>query len=187
MVLLAVADAAGGEWPGRARQAAISLVAQSKESTPSLGLRLLDDLRDVFASAEVMSTVDILTGLHAIEEAPWADMRGKQLDARGLSNRLRAYDIRRKQVRIGPWSGKGYEAIDLADAWTRYLSPSPAKSETSETSETTAENRLFSSPANSETSETNGENVSDVSDVSDYAAANAETINIDDDLVEVTL
>ena len=46
--LLAVADAAGGDWPERARVAAVALVALSKESTPSLGIRLLADLRDVF-------------------------------------------------------------------------------------------------------------------------------------------
>ena len=34
--LLAVANAAGGEWPARARVAAVALVAESKESTPSL-------------------------------------------------------------------------------------------------------------------------------------------------------
>ena len=33
--LLAVADAAGGDWPERARAAAVALVAQSKESTPA--------------------------------------------------------------------------------------------------------------------------------------------------------
>ena len=61
--LLAVADAAGGDWPKRARAAAVALVAQSKESTPSLGIRLLADLRTVFGDRDAMTTEAILTAL----------------------------------------------------------------------------------------------------------------------------
>ncbi len=49
--LLAVADAAGGDWPQRARQAAAALVAQAKQSTPSLGVRLLADCGKCSATA----------------------------------------------------------------------------------------------------------------------------------------
>ena len=45
---LAIADAAGGDWPARARAAAVALVAESKASSPSLGIRLLADIRTVF-------------------------------------------------------------------------------------------------------------------------------------------
>src|SRR3954452_18907692 len=54
--LLAVADAAGGDWPERARRSAVALVAASKESTPSLGVRLLADLRLIFGDNATMST-----------------------------------------------------------------------------------------------------------------------------------
>jgi Protein of unknown function (DUF3631) len=54
--LLAVADAAGEQWPKRASVAAVALVADSKESTPSLGVRLLGDLHQVFGPADAMST-----------------------------------------------------------------------------------------------------------------------------------
>jgi hypothetical protein len=74
--LLAVADAAGGDWPRRARVAAVTLVTLSKESTPSLGIRLLSDLRQVFGDAEGLSTETILTALHGLVEAPWADIKG---------------------------------------------------------------------------------------------------------------
>src|SRR5688500_19910073 len=43
-----LADAAGGAWPKRARDAATAFVAASKESTPSVGIRLLADLRTIF-------------------------------------------------------------------------------------------------------------------------------------------
>ena len=134
--LLAVADAAGGAWPRRARDAAEALVAQSKNSTPSLGVRLLADMRPIFGAYEKMPTDAILKALHAMDEAPWADIRGKPLDARGLANRLKPYGITSKQVRIGAATMKGYERADLADAWQRYLSLSPQGGETAETPET---------------------------------------------------
>ena len=48
--LLAVADAAGGDWPERARVAAVTLVTLLREANPSLGIRLLGDLRTCSAS-----------------------------------------------------------------------------------------------------------------------------------------
>lgn len=134
--LLAVADAAGGEWPKRARRASSAMVSASKNGTPSLGVRLLADLRQVFGDADRMSSDGMLKALHAIEEAPWCDLRGKPLDARGLAQRLKPYGIASKQVRIGLATLKGYERADLVDAWLRYLSLPPLASETSETSET---------------------------------------------------
>jgi hypothetical protein len=134
--LLAVADAAGGNWPRWARSSCVSLVSLAKGRSPSLGIRLLADLRVVFGDADAMPTKGILHALHAIEEAPWADIKGKPLDARGLSARLKDYDIRPKQVRIGEWSGKGYAREDLHDAWVRYLAPLPMDRETPETEDT---------------------------------------------------
>jgi hypothetical protein len=43
--LLAIANAAGGEWPKRAMTAAVTLVTASREAEPSLGIRLLTDTR----------------------------------------------------------------------------------------------------------------------------------------------
>jgi hypothetical protein len=137
--LLAVADAAGGGWPDRARVSAVSLVSLAKESTPSLGVQLLADLRTVFGDREVMATEDVLEALCAIEEGPWGDLRGKPLNARGLARRLRDYGVTSRQVRIGHTTRKGYVRDDLHDAWSRYLPPlplSPKERETRETNET---------------------------------------------------
>ena len=123
--LLAVADAAGGDWPQRAREAAVALVAESKQTTPSLGVRLLADLRRVFGDHDALSTDTILKALHAIEEAPWGDLRGKPLDSRGLSHRLGQYAIKPTTVRIGDSTPKGYRRTDLHDAWSRYLPAVP--------------------------------------------------------------
>ena len=134
--LLAVADAAGSDWPTRARRAAVAMVRQSNQSTPSLGVRLLGDVQAAFGNAEKLPTETILKALTALEEAPWADLRGKPLDARGLAIRLRPYGIQSKKLRIGMATCQGYERVDLADAWTRYLSLSPLDTGTSGTNGT---------------------------------------------------
>lgn len=127
--LFAIADMAGGDWPRLARVSAVTLVTAAKAATPSLGVRLLHDLRTVFGEHENMATVDILNGLIALEEAPWGDLRGKPLDSRGLARRLDKYGVKPKTVRIidriglNTKTAKGYSRADLHDPWKRYLSP----------------------------------------------------------------
>ena len=138
--LIAVADAVGGDWPERAREAAVALVAESKDREPSLGMRLLADVRTAFGDADEMTSKAILAALHAMEEAPWKDIKGKPLDERGLANRLRQYGVKSKVIRIGNATPRGYTRADLYDAWVRYLPPIAAKSATGATSATSVEN-----------------------------------------------
>ena len=138
--LFAIADAAGGDWPNMAREAAVTLLAAGREKEPSFGISLLTDLRTVFGETEALFTEEILSGLHSMEEAPWKDLNGKGLDSRGLGLRLRQYGIKSKQVRKGTTSKKGYQRAELADAFARYL-PSFQMSETSETSETSLDSQ----------------------------------------------
>ena len=58
--LFAIADAAGGDWPKKAREAAVALIAAGREQEPSLGIRLLADLRTVFGKTEALFTEAIL-------------------------------------------------------------------------------------------------------------------------------
>ena len=134
--LLAVADAAGGDWPDLARVAAVALVALSREGTPSLGIHLLSDLKEIFEDRDAMSTASILSALNAKEEAPWGDLKGKPLDSRRLAYFLRKYGVRSKDVRLGETVVKGYTRADLWDQWARYLSVPPVESATSATSAT---------------------------------------------------
>lgn len=136
--LVAIADAARGDWPRRARVAAVALVALSKEGAPSLGIRLLADLREVFGDRDAMATDEILSALHGVPESPWADIRGKPLNDRGLASRLRHYGIKPKVIRIGESTPRGYARGDLVDAWRRYLSSPPCGGATSATSATAA-------------------------------------------------
>ena len=152
--MLAVADLAGGEWPKRARVAAVTLVTDSLGGPPSIGVQLLADLKEVFDGHERLSTESVLTNLCNMEERPWDDLHGKPIDARWLSSQLSRYGIRSTTVRVEPRPAKGYKAEDLHDAWERYVpkedeeeepadavGPSPEEPVTSVTSVTPATGR----------------------------------------------
>jgi Protein of unknown function (DUF3631) len=128
--LLAVADAAGGDWPDRARVAAVTLVTESALGGASLGIRLLGDLRTVFGEiSTALPTNQIIRALRELDESPWDDLRGKPLDPRGLARRLAEYGVERKTIRIGDTTAKGYRREDFYDAWQRYLTSPPLRDE----------------------------------------------------------
>jgi Protein of unknown function (DUF3631) len=174
--LISIAVACGGEWPERARKAAVALVAESKKINPSLGIRLLADLRTIFGAANALSTKTMLELLHNLEEAPWADLKGKPLDARGLADHLDPYGVKSKVVRIEDKTPHGYARADLHDPWQRYL-PSPAKSATSATSATSQADQIedvadtvVDAATGPEQNDAHGINdVADVADVADMA------------------
>jgi hypothetical protein len=131
--LIAVADAIGGEWPKLARKAAVALVTAAKEKEPSLGIRLLADIRVVFGDRDEMTTAIMLVMLNDMEEAPWGHLKGGPLNSRGLGKRLREYGLKSKNVRINDQVLKGYHRADFIDVWERYLPPIPPESATSAT------------------------------------------------------
>lgn len=133
--LIAVADLADGDWPARARKAAIVLTAEDDTDT-TLGARLLADLRDVFGDADAMHGESILNALHKISEAPWGDYFGRPMNARDVAKLLKPYGVASVDVKIGGVNRKGYRRDHLHDPWTRYLAPSGGGSATSATSAT---------------------------------------------------
>lgn len=70
--LVAVADAIGGQWPSKARVAAVALVSESREAEASLGVRLLADLQTIFEGQQEMPSKTILGRLLELPESPWA-------------------------------------------------------------------------------------------------------------------
>ncbi|MFI1441420.1 DUF3631 domain-containing protein [Streptomyces fructofermentans] len=131
--LLAIADAVGGQWPDRAREACVVLVTASRANDKgSLGVRLLTDLRDhVMVGIDRLPTIAILDRLNALDDAPWADLNGKPLDNRRLSKMLAEYmtadnePIASRNIKTAGSVLKGYYATDLHDAWARYCPPPP--------------------------------------------------------------
>lgn len=124
--LLAIADEAGGDWPKRARDAAVELFKVQQGRDASLGVRLLADVRAIFdhpnrREPDALTTAVLIEALIAEEESPWGDLRGRPLDARGLAKRLKGYEVRPVNIRTGSPVLKGYKREHLEDAWARYL------------------------------------------------------------------
>src|SRR5262249_41490962 len=129
--LLAVADVAGGEWPERARRAALKLNDERRKADPALGGRLLADIPRVLGWRDRLTTADLLEVLVGREESPWGELRGKPLDSRGLARRLKPFGIGPKVIRLGNETPRGYERSDFVDAWKRYLPPASGNTATS--------------------------------------------------------
>jgi hypothetical protein len=155
--LVAIADAAGDDWPMRARSAATALVVEAASRNRTSGVQLLADLFKVFDGADKLATETILEKLHGLPESAWADIRGKPLNDRGLATRLKKYGVAPKVVRIGTATPRGYEAVDLHDPWKRYYLPHPEKAQQAQ--------QLDKTPLNPAENREKPANVADVADV----------------------
>lgn len=118
--LVAVADLAGGHWPGWSRRTVLAIVAaeDAAEAEASLGIRLLDDVRTIFTEWTVgfMASQDLVNALGKVEDAPWRD---QGLTTRRLSDLLRPYGI--KPARNTTGATRGYRIEDMTESFTRYL------------------------------------------------------------------
>jgi hypothetical protein len=138
--LLAIADAAGGEWPQRARDAALKSHVAAGAGDASMVELLLGDIRGVFASKGKESTVadmftkkveveissaDLGKALVAMEGRPWAELgkSRKPLTPHGLANRLKPLAI--GPGNVGPEDARvrGYKLTQFEEAFARYLPP----------------------------------------------------------------
>lgn len=128
--LLAIAGAAGGDWPKRAAAAAVALAQEAAEvdGQQSEEIRLLVDIHAVFDSmphVTFLATSVILTELRKVDDAPWGDV---DFTARKLALRLGKFDVRPRHNSAK--TERGYHLSDFKDAFGRYL-----PSEASEASE----------------------------------------------------
>lgn len=129
--LVAIADAAGGDWPQTTRGVALAFVnaARSNTDDQSVGIRLLADIRTVIGDQDRITTVQLLAGLCELDDTPWADwLEGKSDRSRSmwLAKKLKPFHIEPGGHRFGETQVtlRGYLADDFAEAWTRYL-PNP--------------------------------------------------------------
>jgi len=126
--LLALADLAGGAWPGLARKAAVDLTSNAQENGP-IGA-LLFDLFVLFFGIErdrIFSRT-LVEGLEALTDRPWAELRkGREITELWLAQRLRPYGIRPKTVWIDETCAKGYMREDFREVFQRYIPRSELK------------------------------------------------------------
>jgi hypothetical protein len=127
--LLAIADAAGGDWPQEARGALVELWTGGAAEDDSIRIRLLSDIRTVYGNrkAEKLSSADLLDGLCEIESSPWAEFNhGRPMTAVGMARLLKAFDIVPRTIKLPEGSTstlKGYQRAWFEDAWSRYFRP----------------------------------------------------------------
>jgi hypothetical protein len=127
--LLAIADLAGGNWPQRARRAALVLAGADEGDDGSWGVRLLADIRALFqASGEsAIHTRDLVAELNQDEGLPYGGWNaGRGITGHDVARLLRPYRIRPKQVWLDDRNRQGYRRDVFADAWERYLPEIPA-------------------------------------------------------------
>ncbi|MEZ5184292.1 MAG: DUF3631 domain-containing protein [Candidatus Nanopelagicales bacterium] len=145
--LLAIADAAGGDWPEEAREA-VSVLTETLE-VETIPIRLLREIRETWPHGkEWVSSRDLLLQLHAIEDGPWTP--GGPYGERGLTPHRLARILH--PYRVTPShnaanTARGYLRFAFADAWDRYLpsvppTPSQEASEPSQPSEPSPETTL---------------------------------------------
>jgi len=119
--LISVADAAGGDWPEHAREAALAAIAEAKAKPASLGVQLLADIRRVLGDRDRIGSHELLTLLHELDTAPWSSLRGEPIDARFLSKTLGKYEIQPQKIRLSATTTvQGYHRAAFVDAWERY-------------------------------------------------------------------
>lgn len=121
--LLALADNSGGDWPARARRAAVALSGAGGREDDSLTARLLADIYSVFETAPVhrLKTADLIDGLSRIEESPWGDWHGKAISAQALSKLLKPFRIKTMPVWVDGQPVRGYKREQFAEAWLRVV------------------------------------------------------------------
>jgi hypothetical protein len=121
--LLAIADAAGGEWPKRGR-AALEAMTGAAMDDQSAGVLVLADIHAIFESRGVdrLSSADAIGVLATMEDRPWGEWRGgKPLTAHGLARLLAPFHIAPVSIRMGDKTPKGYLRAAFTEAWSRYL------------------------------------------------------------------
>jgi antitoxin (DNA-binding transcriptional repressor) of toxin-antitoxin stability system len=141
--LLAIADAAGGDWPTRARTAAVQLHGHDPTADPGIGALLLTHIREVFdaeptvgSSMDAMASDRLLRALTERDDGPWGDWWAGDVAARNvrgpaskLAKLLRPYGIKPDQVWTYDGKVRGYRRAWFAKAFELYI-PIPADAET---------------------------------------------------------
>ncbi len=122
--LLAIAEAAGGEWPERGRRAALALSSASNDRDETEGSLLLSDIREIFAEKESdqLKSAEIVARLVQMEHRPWPEWRrGRPITPVQVASILNLYGIRPETHRFGSETAKGYLLLQFSDAFNRYV------------------------------------------------------------------
>jgi hypothetical protein len=124
--LLAIAELCGGEWPARARRAALELSADVDEAEGSAVVDLLHEFKELFQSRDRITSADLAEHLGGQVDKRWAEWRhGKPITQRQIARLLAPLKIKPDSIRVGGTTGtvKGYLMEWFEDAFARYIPP----------------------------------------------------------------
>jgi hypothetical protein len=125
-ILLAIADAAGGDWLAKARRVLVELYTGENAQDDSDGVQLLRDIRGIFQEGDrdKITSAELIEKLKSIETSPWGEWnRGKGLTFHGLGHILKRFGIASGTIRVADSTLKGYVRERFADAFSRFLPP----------------------------------------------------------------
>ena len=118
--LIALADVAGGKWPGRARAAALAL--SGRRNDDGIAVAVLAAIKHLFAAQRTdrLGSKGIVKALTADPTARWSESnRGRPLSEAQLARLLRPFEI--YPTSFG--SARGYRLAECQDAFARYVLP----------------------------------------------------------------
>jgi hypothetical protein len=128
--LFAIADIAGGEWPEKAREAAVELSAAHSEKVAAV--MLLEDIRGILKArglgpgekASIWS-IDLVHDLVNLEDRAWGTWgrSGKPITQERVAAMLRGFKVVPKQIKQGGINQRGYYIAPLYEVFERYLLP----------------------------------------------------------------
>lgn len=123
--LIAVAEIAGGEWPGKAREAALLLSGGTDQDDGSIPVQLLTDIRAIFDAQCVdrISSEDLTKELVEMEDSPWPEYKkGQPISKTGVARILKPFGIKPKTIRLESGrTPRGYLLEQFNDTFSVYL------------------------------------------------------------------
>jgi hypothetical protein len=126
--LTAIADLAGGDWPARARAAAVALSHSDGDDEPR-NVQLLADIRIIFdeRGVECLRSKDLLDCLLKLEDRPWSayNRNNQPISGHAVAHLLKGFRVRPTAYKEHGRTVKGYRREDFAAAWSRYLPEDP--------------------------------------------------------------
>jgi hypothetical protein len=126
--LIAIADAVGGIWPDKARDAARVLTDADADDL-TLSQMALEDFRTIIEQSpdRRIRTQDLVAKFREMTDRPWIEFQGRSrsITARDIATLLKPYGIEPKKIRFGePF--QGYEVdLNVQDMFDRYTPPTP--------------------------------------------------------------
>jgi hypothetical protein len=136
--LVAIADAAGGSWPARARAAAVALHGAHDESDTSTQILLLAHIERAFDEDQVekLASAELLRRLVNNEQGPWGRWWGAEVErarersetphaaATELAAKLKPFGVTPGGIRLPDGkTPRGYKRQEFEPVWDVYLPP----------------------------------------------------------------